>query len=172
MESSSFKRPMICYILGVVLIAYLILSGILIVLIHLNVYEQLLQFQLLRVHLLCGSFGMLGASMAAIRKYYRRLITEEEALKSGEEISPFDWRWGRIFYYSSRPLLGAALGAIIYTLTSGGFLVIAESSSIKISSEGRYLLYGISFLCGFSVSQVLDRLGELSDQIFKTIKGE
>src|SRR5688572_2689659 len=63
--------------IGIALICYLCLSIAALFAIHVNVISGLAAMPLLRSHLMCGGFGTLGAAMAAIRKYYRTLITEE-----------------------------------------------------------------------------------------------
>jgi hypothetical protein len=115
---------------------------------------------------MCGAFGMLGAAVAAIRKYYRTLITESTARAANRPVTPSVWDFGWMFYYLTRPLLGSILGSLTYTLSFVGFQVLATSTDIQISSNGKYLLYALSFMAGFSVSQALDRLNALAKQVF------
>ena len=102
--------------MGVYIVMVLLASVIGIGFVHSNVVP--LASQLLRAHLMCGLFGTAGACIAAIRKYYRALITEAAAHSKGQETHPTNWSWGWIFYYLSRPILGCVLGALAYTLSA------------------------------------------------------
>jgi hypothetical protein len=117
---------------------------------------------------MCGLFGSAGASIAAIRKYYRALISEATARAGGQAPNPTNWSWGWVFYYLSRPILGGVLGALAYTLSLVGVSILTEPVGTQISEKGRYLLYGLSFMSGFAVSHVLDRLNTLAKQVFKS----
>jgi hypothetical protein len=44
---------------------------------------------------------------------------------------------------------------------------ITEPVGTQISTKGRYVIYGLSFMSGFAVSHVLDRLNAVSKQVFK-----
>jgi glucose uptake protein GlcU len=116
---------------------------------------------------MCAGFGMVGATIAAIRKYYSKLISESTAKATGNVKPPLDWGLGWIYYYMSRPILGAILGALSYTLSFVGVLILTNGRDIVISNEGRFLLNALAFVSGFAVSQVLDRLGAVSKQIFR-----
>ncbi len=159
--------PIGCYVVGVALVMYIFLALTILVVIHLNAVPILATRELLRTHFLCGAFGMLGAAMASSRKYYKVLITESAAKTSGLNGSTTDWSLGWLFYYLTRPLLGAVLGALAYTLTFIGFQVLSKLPTEEISDRGRYLLYALAFVSGFSVSHVLDRLEAISKEIFQ-----
>lgn len=161
------KQPVARYLIGFALLAYLLLAAVLIVVFHLNIISIINDHQFLRANLICGAFGMLGSSVAAIRKYYRWLITESQMQKAGKEISPLDWSWGWIYYYICKPLIGYVLGAMIYTLTAVSLKIFSEPILVGVSTEGRCLLYGISFLAGYSGGSMLDRLEYVSEQLFK-----
>lgn len=160
------RRPTICYFVGIVLVAYLVVAVLLIVAVHVNFFRALANFQLLRTHVICGGFGMLGAAMATTRKFYRILITETTNLAIGSSTPKAIWDFGWVFYYVTRPVLGGILGALSFTLSFVGFNILA-SSDVDISSEGRFLLFGVAFISGFSVSQMLDRLNGMAKQLFK-----
>jgi len=156
-----------CYFVGFSLVIYLLLSILIILIVHFNVIIALSTMAVLRTHVLCAGFGMLGASIASIRKYYRVLITESTARHAGKPVQDTDWSLGWIYYYLTRPILGAVLGALSFTLSFVGFQVLAKHQSIEISHEGRYLLFALAVVSGFSVSHVLDRLEAISKQFFQ-----
>jgi hypothetical protein len=119
---------------------------------------------------MCGAFGMLGATIAAMRRYYRTLITERAALAEGKSFTPADWTLGWIYYYLTRPLLGGLLGAFTYMFSYAGLLVLATPRDTQVSSEGRFALYALALIAGFAVSHVLDRIEAVARQTFKTHK--
>jgi hypothetical protein len=160
--------PVVCYWIGISLVVYLIASLFLIVSIHINLLVQLTNFQLLRAHLMCGSFGMLGAAMAATRKFYHFLITESVNKTNETYVPKIIWDFGWTFYYVTRPILGGILGSLSYTLSFVGVNILTSSGDGLISKQGHYLLYGLAFISGFSVSQVLDRLNAVAKQVFKS----
>ena len=163
---TDLTHPRRCYFIGAYILLALITSAAAIGFVHANVVP--IPTQLLRAHLMCGLFGTVGASIAAIRKYYRALITEATAHAAGQAPHPLNWSWGWTFYYLSRPILGGVLGALTYTLSFVGVSVLTEPVGTQISDEGRYLLYGLSFMSGFAVSHVLDRLNTISKRVFKS----
>jgi hypothetical protein len=165
--TTRIHRPAACYVVGVVLILFMLFAGALIVAVHLNAVEWLSRTSLLRTHVMCAAFGMLGAAMAGVRKYYKTLITETTARMGTLPSGPVVWDLGWLVYYLTRPILGAILGALSFTLSFVGFHVLANPSKIEISDEGRYLLFALAFVAGFAVSQVLDRLNSVAKEIFK-----
>jgi len=167
-KDSDWGYPLTCYIVGGSLLGYLFFSTFVLIVVHLDLFTIFAKAKLLRAHIMCGSFGMIGATIASIRKFYRVIITESTAKVSGDPIQPMKWGLGWVYYYLTRPILGSFLGALCFTLSFIGFQILAEPASLQISSEGRYLLYALSFISGFAVSNVLDRLGELAEQIFQT----
>ncbi|MFH1987916.1 MAG: hypothetical protein ABIK25_09855 [Pseudomonadota bacterium] len=128
--------------------------------------------QLLRTSAMCGAFGMLGASMATIRKYYQLLITEGTAKGAGRPVSESAWDFGWTFYYLTRPILGAVLGALTFVLVFVGFEILSTTQTSSISNHGHMMLYAISLLAGYAVSQVLDRLTMVARQVFAPIDGK
>jgi hypothetical protein len=163
---STEKIPWQGYIVGIVLISYFFIGIIAVISIHLDSYDILKKSALLRTHFFCASFGFLGATIALIRKYYKHLITLSNAQKNKKFFPQMDWSFGWVYYYFVRPLLGALLGALTYTLSLLGFQILAKPQQIAISGEGRILLFAIAFLTGFSVSDVLDRLSSTAKQMF------
>lgn len=166
-NAEDIKIPGICYVVGAFLIAYLLVAACIIIFVHLNFFETLGITSFLRAHILCGAFGMLGATLSSIRKYYKYLITHSTSIMTGAFVPPMDWSLGWVYYYISRPLLGSILGALTFLLSFIGFQVLAEPTLLDISSKGKYLLFTLAFLTGFSVSHVLDRLEAISKQIFQ-----
>lgn len=147
---------------------YLLIAVCAIISIYLNIFECLAKTSILRTHILCGAFGMLGASVASIRKYYKYLISHSTSIIKNSEVSPMDWSLGWVYYYVTRPILGSILGAITFTLSFTGFQILSNVQQIEISSKGKNLIFAIAFVSGFSVSHVLDRLEAISKQIFKS----
>ena len=158
--------PRLCYLVGILLIIYLLIAAFAIVIVHLDWIGTFAGDKLLRAHVMCGAFGMLGASTAAIRKYYNALITESTAKITGQKIIPLDWSIGWVYYYLIRPILGSVLGTLVFMLSFIGVLVLSKPVQIQISSEGTFMLYALAFISGFSVSHVLDRVEGLAKQIF------
>jgi hypothetical protein len=165
---NALQRPKTCYWVGGALGLYLAAAVAVIFLVHLNVLESITKSPLLRAHVLCGAFGMLGSSMAAIRKYYRSLITESTSAASGATATPLLWDFGWVFYYLTRPILGGILGALSFTLSFVGFHILAQPAQIELSNEGRYLLFALAFISGFAVSQALDRLNSVAKELLQT----
>ena len=165
--ASRYELPRSCLVVGVALAGYLLVGLATVIAVHLNAISWIAKSDLLRAHAMCGGFGMIGASMAGMRKFYRTLITESTNRLAGRDSPPTIWDFGWLYYYFTRPLLGAILGALTFTLTFAGFQVLAKPSDITLSNQGRYLLYALSFVSGFSVSHVLDRLNSLARQAFK-----
>jgi len=162
------EYPIACYVVGILLIVYLFISVSVILAVYLNYCDILAHSDLLRSHVICGAFGMLGAAIASIRKYYKYLITYSTAKASGRSVQPMDWSFGWVYYYLTRPILGSALGALAYLLSFIGFHILADSPSLDISNKGEYILFAVSFVSGFSVSHVLDRVEAVAKQIFQT----
>jgi len=160
-------RPAICYCVGIVLIVYLLASVFLVVAVHVNLFGDFGRFQLLRAHVMCGGFGMLGAAMATARKYYQILITESTNRANKKPTPVVIWDLGWSFYYLTRPILGGILGALSYTLSFVGFNALSTMPDVGISKEGHLLLYGLAFVSGYAVSQVLDRLNTIAKQLFQ-----
>jgi hypothetical protein len=79
-------RPPICIWLGIILVLYLFISIAAIICVHLDILKVLGGAKLLKAHVMCGGFGMLGAGVASIRKYYRTLITETATLATAEAV--------------------------------------------------------------------------------------
>ncbi|MDO8446924.1 MAG: hypothetical protein Q7T53_12655 [Deltaproteobacteria bacterium] len=167
-QNGTPKYPLACYIVGLSLVGYLSIAVIVILIVHLNMVIYLAKASVLRTHILCGAFGMLGASMASIRKYYKYLISHSTALINNKECVPMDWSLGWVYYYLTRPILGAVLGAITFTLSFIGFQILSDAQQIEISGKGKNLLFALAFVSGFSVSHVLDRVDAISRQIFKS----
>lgn len=166
------QLPVTCYVVGVSILLFMALSMLLIVAIHLNEVPLLGRSPLLRTVAMCGAFGMLGASIASIRKYYRVLITESTARELGQEVSESTWDFGWAFYYITRPILGAILGALAFIITFILFQLLSTARESAISSQGNLMLYAVSLLSGYAVSQVLDRLSSVAKQIFAPLNGE
>ena len=78
---------------------------------------------------------------------------------------------GWLYYYLTRPVLGAILGALTFTLSYVGFHVLSSVRTDQVSNEGKNLLFAVAFVSGFSVSHVLDRLEAVSRQIFQPGRG-
>lgn len=161
-----FPKP--CILVGVALIIYLVISITFLILTHIDFIESLSDHKLLKAHIFCGGFGMFGATIAAMRKYYKNLISFSTGILEGNKVNS-DWSFGWIYYYLTRPILGGALGAMTYLLSFLGFQVLSESSNLAISVEGNLLLYSLAFISGFSVSHVLDKLEASAKQIFQKI---
>ena len=161
--------PSRCYFTGAYLILALVTGVAATVVVHLDLIDT--HTPILRAHVMCGLFGAVGAAMAAIRKYYRALITEATARAAGQEGSGLDWSWGWVYYYFSRPVVGGVLGALAYTLSLVGVSALGEPGAADISDKGRHLRYALSFVSGFAVSHVLDRLNAVASQVFKAGTG-
>jgi len=165
----SRQLPVSCYVVGIALLGFLILALLSIVAIHLHEIPILERSQLLRTSAMCGAFGMLGSSMATVRKYYQVLITESAAKYAGRQVSESGWDFGWTFYYLTRPILGSVLGALAFVLVFIGFEILSATQTTPISNHGHMMLYAIALLAGYAVSQVLDRLTLVARQVFSPI---
>ena len=162
----SNKPPFSCYVVGVLLVLYLFSGLFLVLAVHLNLSALFSTTPLLRAHMIATGFGVVGAAMAAMRKYYQALITNSTARTHGKALSSPAWDLGWIYYYLTRPLLGGVLGALSFTLSFIGFEVMAKAPSAELSDQGRYLLFALAFVAGFAVSHVLDRLNSIAKRTF------
>lgn len=163
-NAEPIRYPTVCYFIGMYLIICIIIAASIII--NLNFMPDYLNTSIIRIYVLFGAFGMLGATVASIRKYYRYLITYSTLKYAGHTVMQMDWSLGWVYYYLTRPILGAILGAVTYLLSFIGFQILAESPIMKISTKGKYFLFALAFLSGFSVSDVLDRLSAVSRQLF------
>lgn len=154
-EMNSTRIPIF---LATALIVSMLTAVVLIASIHLWWGSININSQILRAHIMCSAFGMLGASMASLRKLYKSLITESTAKSRSTSFAPLTWDFGWILYYITRPMLGAILGATSYLLGYVGFQILTGPIDVKVSNQGTYLFYTIALLCGFSSSQALDRM--------------
>lgn len=160
------RHPLTCYVIGFLLLLFLGLAVASIVAIHLNEAPLINRSPWLRTSAMCAAFGMLGASIAATRKYYKVLITESASRELGKADAHTVWDFGWTFYYLTRPILGAILGALAFVFVFIGFEILSISQNSSISRQGNMMLYAISLLSGYSVSQVLDRLNAVAKQVF------
>jgi len=160
------RHPITCYVIGFSLLFFLGFSLASIVAIHLNEAPLITRSPWLRISAMCAAFGMLGASLAATRKYYKVLITESTARALGKTDAHAVWDFGWTFYYLTRPILGAILGALAFALVLIGFEILSISQNSSISRQGNMMLYVIALLSGYAVSQVLDRLNAVAKQVF------
>jgi hypothetical protein len=154
--------------IGIVLFLYLIVAVFIIFIVHLNLIEIIKNNMLFRAHIMCGGFGMLGAAISLIRKYYSTLITESTINQKAETNFNFVWSAGWIYYYLIRPIMGGVAGALVFLLSYMSVQIIVIGRPLEISSQGRLLLYALSFIAGFSVTDVLNKIVEVSKQVFKT----
>ena len=166
------KRPKSCYLVGAGLVLYLVGAVLLVVCVHLNVVPILGESNLFRTHLMCGAFGMLGSSIATIRRYYRALLTETTAVMEGKPNPPLIWDFAWVFYYLTRPILGGILGALTFTLSFIGLQILATPVKPEVSNQGKYLLFALAFVSGFAVGQVLDRLNSVAKEVFEPRPGQ
>lgn len=164
----SQEYPRACYFIGLSLVFYMLCTLGLMIVIHIGGLPFAREHTLLRIHVMAGLFGALGAAISAVRKYYHALITASTARASGRPLVLIDWSLGWVYYYLTRPLLGGVLGALSFTLTYVGFNILKGPALTEISGQGRYLIYGLAFLAGFSVGHALDRLDALAKEMFQT----
>ena len=164
--ASPFKTTKSVIFISIYLVCILLGSAALIAAIHENTFAFITSRPLLRSHLMCGFFGALGASLSTIRKLYQSCITHHVVQARGEvseASNPLQsWGFGWGLYFASRPLVGAAIGALTYLLSFIGFPFLSKSSDPTLSDQARYVLFGVSCLGGFSVSHVLDKMAGLS----------
>lgn len=158
--------------LAIALIVFILFAITMIASIHLWWGLLNINSQILRAHMMCGSFGMLGASMASLRKLYKSLITESTAKSRGTPFAPLTWDFGWVLYYITRPMLGAILGASSYLLGYVGFQILTGPVDVNVSNHGTHLFYTIALLCGFSASQALDRMHTAAKDILTGRKSE
>jgi len=163
---SANKPPFSCYVVGILLVLYLLAGVLLILAVHLNLTLLLARTPLLRANMIATGFGIVGAAMAAMRKYYQALITDSTARAKGKTSASPAWDLGWVYYYLTRPLLGGVLGALSFTLSFIGFEVMAKTPDAELSDQGRYLLFALAFVAGFAVSHVLDRLNSIAKRTF------
>ncbi len=163
----AIRRHYTCYIIGAVLGLCLLGVPVVIIVLHLDLIPGLSKAPLLRAHAFCGAFGLLGASIVTLRRYYQALITEDMGPPADGQHRPIVWGFGWLVYYISRPVLGAILGALVYMLSFIGLQVMVAADRIDISTEGAMLMYGIAFVAGYGVSNVMDRVEAISRNVFK-----
>ena len=170
-ETATLQYPKACYFVGVSLVVYVVIAACTIIAVHMDWIATLAQATLLRSHVMCAAFGTLGAAVAAMRRYYKTLITESTAWAAARPIPPSDWTLGWVYYYLTRPILGGVLGALAYTLSFVGIQILATPPDVEVSNEGRVLLYALAFVSGFAVSHVLDSLEAVARKVFRADSG-
>jgi hypothetical protein len=99
------EYPIACYVVGTLLVVYLFIGVSVILAVHLNYSKVLAHSDLLRSHIICGAFGMVGAAIASIRKYYQYLITYSSTKTTGRSNKPMDWSLHRISGFSRLKLI-------------------------------------------------------------------
>ncbi len=165
--SPTARQPTGCYLVGGALLLYLLLSVLILFTAYLTPWALLGSDRLLTAHLLCAGLGMLGATLSATRKYYRALITERTTRHKNPSAPRLDWSLGWVYYYLTRPILGAVLGALAYTLSFVGVQVLTSPSEVGIGQGGKYLLYATAFFFGFATSHVLDLLEAVARRLLQ-----
>ena len=153
--------------IGILLLAYFAFAIALLVAIHLVNFPLLEKHTLFRSHLVCMAFGMLGAVIASIRRYYHALITEEVSGREHSRALTLTWGYGCLYYYITRPLLGGVLAALVYMLSFVGVQVMVTAKDLQFKTEGLLILYAVAFLAGFSVTDVLNRIETVATSIFR-----
>jgi hypothetical protein len=165
-RESSPTAPLPRFI-GITLLAYLAIAIVTLIIVHIDAIAILLKFPLLRAHAMCAAFGMLGATVAAIRKYYQTLITFGVNADHLTTRHPPGSEYGWSFYYLTRPILGGIMGALVYMLTFISVQILAKPAKLDLASEGRMLLYALAFVSGYAVSNVLNRVEVVSRRVFR-----
>jgi hypothetical protein len=100
------------------------------------------------VYCICG--GGLGGAAGALRDliYY-----------SGKRL--YDPAWGQS--YLLRPVLGAIMGVVAYTLLQAGLLVASQGTEVSSSA---YAYFSIAFVGGFAVEQMAKKLYDIAETTF------
>ncbi len=99
--------------------------------------------------------GALGASVHATTSF---------ATFVGNRTLKGSWMW----WYTLRPVIGAALAVIFYFVIQGGLLSLVGDTE-KVNA---YALAAIAGLVGMFSKQATDKLRDLFDNLFKTDKGD
>ena len=117
---------------------------------------------------LTALFALIGNAIYFSRKCYVYLITDKfgNLVSRASEESNADANYlrrklaGYYLYLIIRPLMGVAIGPILYLLViSGGlitFAAVRAGDSIDLSAGGKYLICAASFLAGHASSDVFD----------------
>lgn len=168
--------PRSASVVGGYLVASLIVGALLVLVIHLNWIPKICTEPMLRAHFICAAFGVMGASMAAMRKLYRAGITHDVLLAQKidcEATNPIkSWGTWWVYYFVTRPIYGGFLGALVFLLSNVSLQIMSQAGGEVLSPQGRYILFGVACLSGYSVSHVLDHLSNASKKVFKNNTSE
>jgi hypothetical protein len=128
--------------------------------------------------------GFVGSLLYFSRKVYVYLITNKfgrvlEDRRCGQTES--DWNsheyktaiLGYCMYLTARPIAGLMIGPLLMMAIQGGLLTMAAretGSEIAMSRVGMYLVYFVSFVGGYSCSDMFDCLSQLGSKLRGKLK--
>ena len=125
-----------------------------------------------RILFCTGVSSIAAASMLCCVQYLKRLYKACIDLRINEPETASDLRQlGSVLYFMLRPLYAAVFAVLaIFALLAGVIMVTAVD--FELNSRFLYLCVIVSGIIGFSVGQVLDAFGSISEMRIKNISME
>jgi len=129
-----------------------------------------------------GLLGLTGSLLYFSRKVYSYLISDKFARilnqdspgrVAGEFTEDIRTRlWGYYYYLGVRPLAGVVIGPLITLFVMAGLATFANASAgceLGVSKAGNYVVYVVSFLGGYSSSDLFDYFSVLGARAIKRL---
>lgn len=134
------------------------------------------------VMIMAALLGFLGSLLYFSRKIYVYLITDKffEMMRIQDDISNEDIKidrfksmlFGYYIYLSTRPIAGLVIGPLLYMAVLAGLTTFSKAPTgpeVSLSTAGVYLIYVISFIGGYSSSDLFDYFSGLGAKLIKNI---
>ncbi len=106
--------------------------------------------------------ALLGATTFAFRGFYWAVGPQSDTNRRYR----YDPNW--TFWYVARPVLGVALGVVIYAAMRAGVATLGTVSTDSTAAAGYFV---IGFLAGFSSTQMFDWLEGMAKKLFASESG-
>lgn len=127
--------------------------------------------------------GFLGSLLYFSRKVYSYLISDkfhrvlqDKGVSATDANSDIDKVKsivsGYYIYLSTRPIAGIIIGPLLLMFVLAGFTTFykpASGTQLAMSTSGIYLIYIVSFIGGYSSSDIFDYLSNLGKRIISNI---
>ena len=112
------------------------------------------EFKIINILVYVACSGGIGGTIYSARGFYSNL---------GGKTFEANWTW----WYILRPVLSAIIGVFMYFLIVGGLLSITNSPDVNYSKSVMFYC-ALAFLAGFSFTQFMSKVEQLSNTIFST----
>jgi hypothetical protein len=132
----------------------------------------------------CALIGFLGSLLYFGRKCYLYLITDKfdrsirpNRIREGDGDGPQDLVSSRVagycLYLATRQLAGLVIGPLIALVIVGGLVTLGAPSSSRepaLSRAGTMIVYAVSFLGGYSSSDLFDYVAKMGAKLIRRMR--